>query len=98
MRLIDMSGWDAFFNDMTGDRNMYDHYDNGYTDAMDNADDWIDAQPTIDAVPVVRCKDCERRDKSADLTNTVYCLWWSCSMGKTDFCSYGERKDGENHD
>ena len=51
--------------------------------------------PTIDAVPVVRCGECERRDKCSDLTDTVYCLWYMEQMYKTDFCSYGERKDGE---
>ena len=51
--------------------------------------------PTIDAVPVVRCAECERRSKSADLTDTVYCPWLKQQMRKTDFCSYGERKDGE---
>ena len=29
-----------------------DYYD-GYGDAIDNVDDWIDAQPTVDAVEVV---------------------------------------------
>ena len=38
--------------------------------------------PTIDAVEVVRCKDCEHRT-----------VWRSC-QGKRedDFCSYGERR------
>lgn len=55
----------------------------------------IEQQPTIDAVPVVRCKDCERRSKSADLTDTIYCKWLDLQMPKDAFCSYGERKDGE---
>lgn len=57
----------------------------------------LDAQPTVDAVPVVRCKDCK---------------WWSdwgngtgsCELSEdamrredaTDFCSFGERKDDES--
>lgn len=54
------------------------------------------AMPTIDAVPVVRCKDCARRNPSADLTNTVLCTWLhNLSMPKDGFCSYGERRDGE---
>ena len=47
-RYVDMSGWDSFMNDMLDSRNMYDQYDNGYTDAMDRVDDWLDEQPTID--------------------------------------------------
>lgn len=46
---------------------------------------------------VVRCKDCERRAKSADLTDSVYCPWLKLQMRKTDFCSYGERKE-TNHE
>ena len=41
--------------------------------------------PTVDAVPVVRCKDC-RKFKT-----------YGCRMvasGYDDFCSYGERKEG----
>lgn len=51
--------------------------------------------PTIDAEVVVRCGECERRNKSADLTDMVLCPWLNMPMRKTDFCSYGERKDGE---
>ncbi len=37
--------------------------------------------PTIDAEPVVRCKDCVHR-----------MVWHSCQgKRKNDFCSYGER-------
>ena len=36
--------------------------------------------PTIDAVPVVRCKDCKHLN--------IAC----CGLGTNDFCSYGERK------
>lgn len=41
--------------------------------------------PTVDAVPVVRCRDC-RKFKT-----------YGCRMvasGYDDFCSYGERKEG----
>ena len=42
-------------------------------------------------VEVVRCKDCERRNKSADLTDIVYCRYLKLTMPKDAFCSYGER-------
>ena len=45
----------------------------------------IEAAPTVDAVPVVRCSDC-RKFKT-----------YGCRMvasGYDDFCSYGERKEG----
>lgn len=43
---------------------------------------------TVDAVPVVRCKDC-RKFKT-----------YACRMvasGYDDFCSYGERKEGADN-
>ena len=50
----------------------------------------IDNAPTIDAVPVVRCKDCKRSE-------LLYGVSLACSrlgrMVKEDgFCSYGERR------
>lgn len=55
--------------------------------------DRINEQPAADVAEVVRCGECERRSKSADLTDTVYCPWLKQQMRKTDFCSYGERRD-----
>lgn len=52
-----------------------------------------DMRGMFDAVPVVRCGECERRDKSADLTRTVWCKVLRCGMRKDSFCSYGERKE-----
>ena len=50
--------------------------------------------PTIDAVPVVRCKDCDHR--THDGAGKPYCLALEMYLNKEldFFCSYGERKDG----
>ena len=53
----------------------------------------LDKIPAADVVEVVRCGECERRNKSADLTDTVYCPWLKLQMRKNDFCSYGERRN-----
>ena len=68
------------------------------TDAVEVLDSIREA-PTVDAVPVVRCKDCKHKGwvqepchgKSVD-----YCKVWDCTLRnlETTFCSYGERKDG----
>lgn len=58
----------------------------------------IDKQPTIDAVPVVRCKDCEHYQTDDLDGNTLCgCTLHSAMLDITpdSFCSYGERKDGE---
>jgi hypothetical protein len=58
----------------------------------------IEEAPTIDAVAVVRCKDCENwRKHTSELFGRDYGYCRVCMMDtKTDhFCSYGERKDGD---
>ena len=45
--------------------------------------------PTADVAPVVRCKDC------AHLYGTL-CTVCGLLPQPDDFCSYGERKDGES--
>ena len=51
------------------------------------------SQPTVDAVPVVRCADCIRYRPDDD-------VWGRCTvsgkMRRKDYCSYGVRKDGGN--
>ena len=53
--------------------------------------------PTIDAVPVVRCKDCDRkRVKKYDDHNELYCLVYDVIVPEKHFCGYAERsEDGE---
>ena len=59
----------------------------------------IDNAPTIDAVPVVRCRECKHR-------GTDDCIFHIKGEPAdeelllkldNDFCSYGERKDGANN-
>lgn len=40
----------------------------------------------VDAVPVVRCKDCKR------YSGHRYCWYLAADVMDDDFCSYGERK------
>lgn len=58
----------------------------------------IDNAPTVDAVPVVRCAQCNHFKRN--LENDTYC---SSVNGLTDpqeddFCSYGERKEGADNE
>ena len=54
--------------------------------------------PTIDAVEVVRCKDCKHKVTTKDgeyNPEDIVCDYWSTDgLEETDFCSYGERKGG----
>lgn len=57
----------------------------------------IDEQPTVDAVEVVRCRDCKNSEHwYADRRRCF--LWHENGVSVFDggFCNYGERKDGDN--
>ena len=63
----------------------------------------LENAPTVDAVEVVRCKDCKHYDNSEGIQwckiNSKFYpggLDW-LSFPEDGFCSYGERKDNENH-
>ena len=63
-------------------KNGNKHFINGIESVLEYAENL----PAVDAVPVVRCRDC-RKFKT-----------YGCRMvasGYDDFCSYGERKDGK---
>ena len=58
--------------------------------------------PTVDAVPVVRCKDCKyfnlqsmECENDAVSTDHEGGASYSLNFYLDDFCSYGERKDNE---
>lgn len=55
--------------------------------------------PTVDAVEVVRCKDCKhcdtfypRKEIGKEPTQVWYCDRYRCHREPDDFCSYGERR------
>jgi len=59
---------------------------------------FADEQPTIDAVPVVRCKDCKHNyskehNKRYNLEDIVCDYWGTDGLNDDDFCSYGERSE-----
>ena len=60
----------------------------GYVDAKQISD-----APTIDAVPVVRCRECKQEEvDDLDFPDQYYCHA-GCGWNNGDFyCSYGERK------
>lgn len=46
----------------------------------------IRKRPTVDAVEVVRCRDCKLYNRHR------YCHFWAEAVLDGDFCSYGERR------
>ena len=55
--------------------------------------DIVDNALTIDAVPVVRCKDCKHRDHYE--CNNIMLGKTRCGVTDDWFCADGERKDNE---
>lgn len=51
--------------------------------------------PTINAIPVVRCRECKQGEvDDPDFPDEYYCHA-GCGWNKGDFyCAYGERKEG----
>lgn len=50
----------------------------------------IKEAPTIDAVEVIRCKDCRYRKK---VGTSYYCELDEFNVKDADFCSWGERRE-----
>ena len=57
----------------------------------------INAIPTADVVSVVRCKDCKYAyiNSFSAASGVALCSSSAKVMQQDDFCSYGERKDGD---
>ena len=56
--------------------------------------DLVDSIPTVDAVPVVRCKDC--KDWGPGLGGIPICRKTNKPMSPNGFCSIGDRKEAGN--
>jgi len=63
---------------------------------FDHTLDDIDAQPTVDAVQVVRCKDCRFQDKGRNESESWnlcgYRPWLHVPTEDEHYCGYAERR------
>ena len=64
----------------------------GYVDAKQIAD-----APTVDAVPVVRCRECKHCDPENHHCDHHMGTAAPLRRKPDDFCSYGEQKDGDGN-
>ena len=82
---------------------IYDNVPAPYEDASwakENCLAEIGAAQTVDAVPVVRCKDCVNGTVFVNKQGAEYvdCVLDDYSVRKpTDYCSYGKRKEGDDN-
>ena len=57
--------------------------------------DVLDYSPTVDAVVVTRCKDCEHLvNTTINANGFLICDISDMEIAPDDFCSYGEPKEG----
>lgn len=87
MRLIDAEKLRAEYLGMP---NCY----NGFSDSYDKAMivDMVDEQPTVDAVPVVRCKECKYMEYMSTCTRNGIRI----SRVPNDYCSRGKKREVKN--
>ena len=93
-RLIDANVLISYMDECSKESRFRVYY--GY------AKSFIDDAPTVDAVPVVRCRECKHWKPSGSkagnsFSNMEYiggCEFTKYCRRESDFCSYGERKEG----
>lgn len=87
MRLIDAN---RVLEDLEDIKNEMDH------PIFEKWKEYIDSIPTVDAVHIIRCKDCkyfipydgeEHKGDCSELVGLESCIY------EYDFCSYGERRE-----
>ena len=67
----------------------------GWNDALKSVEQFA---PTVDAVEVVRCKDCKWYKRKYPWNGNIYeCSYLEAPMDDDDFCSWGERREDETN-
>ena len=92
-RLIDAKVFSEHLERMA--RTAYPNLFPGLFEAAEYAKDF----PKVDAVEVVRCRDCKHWDVRPINGRCTLgkCLKLSRVMGDSSFCSYGERNEGDGN-
>lgn len=75
-----------------------DHYDKEHGNehfvyGVESVLEYAEYLPTVDAVPVTRCKDCKYWQDNNNGYPHEECRWgYGETPDENDFCSYGERR------
>ena len=81
-------------NDLISRKALIAEYDRVHIGPPGGARKLMEDAPAVDAVEVVRCKDCVHMKNQF---NARFCNIWCMynGMGDEGFCNYGVRKDNE---
>lgn len=90
-------------NDLISRSALIAEYDRAHKGPSGRARQLMEKAPAVDAVPVVRCKDCKWYMNGSYLSDMKFCCRMRNHNGerarynwpKDGFCSYGERKTDE---
>lgn len=92
MRLIDADKLESGEVIIPTENGGYEYVEVFYKDDVDNA-------PPVDAVEVVRCKDCWYSTVIPEEMQHVgewLCDYWDAEMHEDEYCSCGKRRENEN--
>ena len=60
--------------------------------------EFIKKQPTIEAEPIVRCKECIYwKSGENECDKLEHCILHNIGIDPNSFCSYGDRKEGADN-
>ena len=91
-------------NDLISRKALIAEYDRVHIGPPGGARKLMEEAPSVEAVEVVRCKDCKWYKEGKYLAPNKFCYRLKDRSGEhigynfsdDDFCSYGERKDNEH--
>lgn len=66
-----------------------------FVDGVQNILEAIDSAPTVDAVEVVRCKDCEYSYDEISYLCCSHGVCFDCEVPPNFYCAEGKRKENE---
>lgn len=69
-----------------------------YVDGVQSMLEAIDSAPTVDAVEVVRCKDCEYSYDEISYLCCSHGVCFDCEVPPDFYCAEGKRKENDNGD
>ena len=73
---------------------------NGAVNMLREVEREVKEAPTINAVPVVRCRECHHCKETMDRKGPgLFCSIWGREWQRVqpnDFCSYGQRKEADH--
>lgn len=91
MRLINAEHLKKRATDLDDD--CWDYYGQSTADFLE----YIDNEPTVDAIEIVRCKDCIYWQDNNGGYPHIMCRWNTDETpDEDDYCSWGERRDEDD--